>query len=143
VQSLIYKEADGNYRYREYMAVEITLIDPAVDTARELFQYLKEASLLNDSGDINDSEFYISVANSANPDVIVNENGNFPYEYKYGRKAGEIQEYVKIVPFSRSNISEDILSRLKVQLPFTYELIGEFNQTNPKTEILQENERIN
>ena len=138
-----YKGTDGEYRYREHMAAEITLIDPAVNTARELFEYLKDSSLLNESGNINDSEFYISVANTSNPAVIVNENGNFPYEYKYGRKAGEIQEYVKVVPFSRSNISEDILSRLKVQLPFTYELIGEFNQTNRKTTILMENEKIN
>ncbi len=138
-----YKEADGNYRYRNFMAEEITLIDPAVNTAKELFEYLKEHSLLNDTGDIKNSEFYISVPNTNNPEVKVNENGNFPYEYKYGREEGEIQEYVKVVPFSRSNISADILSRLKVQLPFTYELIGEFNKTNPKTAILQENEKIN
>jgi glutamate racemase len=138
-----YKESNGHYRYRKYMSSEIVLIDPAVNTARELYQYLNEASLLNESGDIKDSEFYISVANTENPKVIVNENGNFPYEYKYGRIAGEIQEYVKVVPFSRTNISEDILSRLKVQLPFTYELIGQFNKSSSKTDILQENEKIN
>jgi len=138
-----YKDAHGHFRYREHMSREITLIDPAINTARELFQYLKEASLFNNTGNIRNSEFYISVTNTANPKVIVNENGNFPYEYKYGRKAGEIQEYVKVVPFSRTNISDDILSRLKVQLPFTYELIGDFNQSNPKTEFLKENEKIN
>lgn len=137
-----YKEQD-EYRYRKHMAAEITLIDPAVNTARELFQYLKDASLLNDNGNIQDSEFFISVANIANPGVVVNENGNFPYEYKYGRKAGEIQEYVKMVPFSRTNISEDILSRLKIQLPYTYELIGKFSHNSPKTKILEDNEKIN
>jgi len=82
------------------------------------------------------------VANTNNPAVKVDENGDFPYEYKYGREEGEIQEYVKVVPFSQANISEDILSRLKLQLPYTYELIVSFNKNNPKTNIFQKHERI-
>jgi len=137
-----YKESDGNYRYREHMSQNINLIDPAVNTAKELFQYLKEVSLFNQDGEIKESEFYISVANTDNMGVVVDENGNFPYEYKYGREEGEIQEYVKVVPFSKSNISDDILSRLKLQLPYTYELIVNFNEANPKTQILKQNEKI-
>src|SRR5690606_22075593 len=104
-----YTDEEGNYRYRKFMDKDITLIDPAVNTAKELFEFLKGENLFNNEGDIKKSEFYSSVANTDNPNVQVNEQGNFPYEYKYGREEGEIQEYVKVVPFSRSNISDDIL----------------------------------
>lgn len=137
-----YQDEDGNYRYRHFMAEDIDLIDPAVNTALELFQHLKEEKLFNENGDINNSEFYISVPNRKNPNIIANEKGDFPYEYKYGRSEGEIQEYVKVVPFSRNSISGDILSRLEFQLPFTYELIEKFNSGNSKTEKLQKEDRI-
>ncbi len=121
-----YQEEDGPYRYRDLMAENIELVDPAVNTAAELFQYLKEETLFNENGDIENSEFFISVPNTDNPNVEVNEKGVFPYDYKYGRNEGEVQEYVKVVPFSKSNISADILSRLKFQLPFTYSLLEKF-----------------
>ncbi|PKD18663.1 Asp/Glu/hydantoin racemase [Salegentibacter salinarum] len=121
-----YQEEDGSYRYRQFMAKDIDLIDPAVNTALELFQHLKGEKLFNENGNIHNSEFYISVPNQDNPNIITNEKGNFPYEYKYGRSEGEIQEYVKVVPFSRRSISEDIFSRLEFQLPFTYNLIEKF-----------------
>lgn len=137
-----YTDEEGNYRYRKFMDKDITLIDPAVNTAKELFEFLKGENLFNNEGDIKKSEFYISVANTDNPNVQVNEQGNFPYEYKYGREEGEIQEYVKVVPFSRSNISDDILSRLELQLSFTYNLIREFNENGGKSKHLQANEKI-
>lgn len=137
-----YRDKDGNYRYRPFMAEDIQLIDPAVNTALELFQHLKKEKLFNKKGDISNSEFYISVPNKDNPNIKLNEKGDFPYEYKYGRSEGKIQEYVKVVPFSRNSISGDILSRLEFQLPFTYNLIEKFNSSNSKTERLQEEDRI-
>ncbi len=137
-----YKEEGGNYRYRNLMAAEIQLIDPAVNTALELFQFLKEEELFNNSGQINNSEFYISIPNRDNTGIQINDNGDFPYDYKYGRNEGEIQEYIKVVPFSRSSISEDILSRLEMQLPFTYKLIETFNAKNSKTALLKKEEKI-
>ncbi len=137
-----YKDENKNFRYRGLMAKNISLIDPALNTAKELFEHLKNEKLFNENGNIKDSEFYISVANRDNPDIALNDRGNFPYEYKYGREEGKIQEYVKVVPFSRSNISEDILIRLEDQLPFTYELIEEFNKENQKTLGLEKDEKI-
>ncbi|MGY5846959.1 glutamate racemase [Salegentibacter sp. HM20] len=137
-----YREKDGSYRYREFMAKEIDLIDPAVNTARELYEYLQLNELFNPSGEITDSEFYISLPNLSNPNVQLNEKGDFPYAYKYGRNAGEIQEYVKVVPFSRKSISNDILDRLETQLPFTFELIQKFNAVNSKTQFLEEDDKI-
>ena len=66
----------------------------AVDTAKELHAYLKAEKLFNPKGNIKNSEFYISVANKDNTNTIIDKDGRFPYDYKYGRSANEIQEYV-------------------------------------------------
>lgn len=137
-----YKGKDGNYLYRNMMAEDIKLIDPAVDTAKELHDYLKNEALFNPEGDIKDSEFYISVANKDNANNEIDEQGRFPYEYKYGRDAHNIQEYVKVVPFSRNNISYDILTRFQKQIPHVYQLMQNFNQKNPKAQHLDEKSKI-
>ena len=137
-----YKGKDGKYLYRNFMVENINLIDPAVDTAKELHEHLKQESLFNPNGDIKNSEFYISVANRDNKNAKIDEEGRFPYDYKYGRNVGEIQEYVKIVPFSRENISYDILTRFQKQIPHVYQLMQNFNQKNEKTKGLSEESKI-
>jgi len=132
---------NGQYVYRPYMAKQVKLIDPAVNTAKELYVYLGKSDLFN-NGDIMNSEFYISVPNVLNKNNIIDENGNFTYEYKYGRDAGHIQEYVKRVPFSRKSLSDDLIERLSKQIPFTFKLIESFDRTNPKTKFLTEKEKI-
>jgi hypothetical protein len=77
-----------------------------------------------------------------NPNILVDEDGNFLYDYKYGREENEIQQYVKRVPFSRRNISDDIALRLSDKIPFTYGLIKSFNSYNPKTRFLSQVERL-
>jgi len=137
-----YKTKDGEYVYKDLMAEKITLIDPAVNTAQELFVHLNNESLFNANGDINNSEFYISVVNDKNSNNIIDKNGRFPYDYKYGRIEGQIQEYVKVVPFSRKNISADILNRFEQQIPFVYDLMKNYNRNNEKTQNLKEKEKI-
>lgn len=137
-----YKDEEGNYLYRSFMAEHIQLVDPAVNTAKELYDYLNQKSLFNPNGKINDSEFYISVVNKDNKDNKVDENGRFTYDYKYGRNAGDIQEYIKVVPFSRDNISNDILMRFQEQIPYVFKLIKSFDQENEKTKDLSVNTKI-
>lgn len=133
---------DGNYIYRDLMAKDIVLIDPAEFVAMELHDALQKRNLLNNEGGVNSSEFYISVPNLDNKSVKVDSSGRFTYSYKYGRNAGEIQEYVKAVPFSRENISDDVISRLKSSIPETFDLIKSFNKDNIKVNDLPEFERI-
>ncbi|WP_027125301.1 glutamate racemase [Gelidibacter mesophilus] len=137
-----YKGVDGVYFYRALMAANVELIDPAVNTAKELYDYLKQEQLFNPDGDIKSSEFYISVANADNDNIVIDAEGNFPYDYKYGRKEGEIQEYVKMVPFSRTNISDDKLARVQEQIPYVYQLIQTFNKSNSKVKKMTEDEKI-
>ena len=134
--------ADGEYLYMEFMGQNIELIDPAENTAKELYEYLNQHSFFNPDGDIEDSEFYISIPNRDNPDVQTDQAGRFPYDYKYGRTAGEIQEYVKVVPFSRKNLSADVLTRIQDQMPYLYMLIQNFNENNHKTNSLEAIDRI-
>ncbi len=137
-----YQTQKGEFIYRKNMDKKIVLIDPAVNTAKELYEHLNASDLMNSTGDIHTSEFYISVTNGNNNENIINADGNFPYEYKYGREPRNIQEYVKVVPFSRANISSEILGRFQKQLPFVYKLIEEFNATNSKTSNLTKLEKI-
>jgi glutamate racemase len=135
-------QKEGDYIYRDFMAEDIAIVDPAVNVADELYVYMKEKNLFNPSGNIINSEFFISVPNTENENVQLDDNGRFPYDYKYGRIEGEIQEYVKVVPFSKNNISEETLERFKNSIPETYKLVEEFTRSNPKTEYLKEFAKI-
>ncbi|MEM9143613.1 MAG: Asp/Glu/hydantoin racemase [Bacteroidota bacterium] len=137
-----HRTADGGYRYRPFMAAQVALVDPALDTAKELFAHLKAESLFNTGGNMGQSEFYISVANRDNANNVIDSLGRFPYAFKYGRNAGEIQQYVKVVPFSRNTISKAILQRFKKQIPRVYELMETFNASNEKCNTLTEDDRI-
>lgn len=137
-----YRGNNDTYLYRDFMVENIRLVDPAVNTAKELHDYLKQEQLFNPNGNIKESEFYISVANKDNKNNTIDADGRFPYNYKYGRDEGEIQEYVKVVPFSRENISYDILTRFQKQIPYVYQLMQNFNNTNTKTKNLSEKSKI-
>lgn len=124
------------YVYRDVMNKEIVLIDPALNTAKELYEYLSKNDLFGDN-ELSKSEFYISVPNVQNKNIKLDSLGNFTFEYKYGRNAGSIQEYVKQVPFNKTNLHPDVIKMLKEKTPLVYKLITDFNQTNNKTEFLR------
>ncbi|MCK7529696.1 MAG: hypothetical protein MZV63_00840 [Marinilabiliales bacterium] len=65
--------------------------------AGQLYSHLSAKAFSMDSSAAG-SEFYISVPNALNRKARLREDGSFTYEYKYGRQAGDIQEYVKVVP---------------------------------------------
>ncbi len=118
-------QEQGLYVYRPCMAAEIVLVDPAIHTARELYEHLEARQLLADNR-LAQSAFFISVPNRDNPAVVVDAAGNFTWDYKYGRRAGEIQEYVKCVPFSRETVPLETQKRLQRSIPKTHELIELF-----------------
>lgn len=136
-----YKEGD-KYIYRKVMSKNVFLIDPAHNTAIELFEHLTRKKFFNNS-DLSLSEFYISVPDRNNKNCIIDSSGNFTVDYKYGRNAGYIQEYVKYVPFSKITLSQETIRMLSSQIPFTFELIKSFNAINPKLDFLSEQVKIN
>lgn len=132
---------NGKFIYNDYIAEHIDFIDPALYTAKELYEYLGEKSLFNNDK-IENSEFYISVPNTENQSIVIDDNGRFTYDYKYGREVNEIQQYVKRVPFSKNNIPSSVFERLEQKIPYTYSLIKKFNQNNSKTDHLSLEERL-
>ena len=129
-------------RYRHLLAEKVTLIDPAINTAKELHDYLYSSQTFNPSADMaTQSEFYISVPNVLNANIKTEADGRFTYDYKYGRTAGQLQEYIKVVPFSTANIPADVRDRLRKQIPNTFELIRNFAK-NPKTNFMTPQERL-
>ncbi|MEC3881053.1 glutamate racemase [Parapedobacter sp. 10938] len=133
---------NGEYVYRRLMAPQIQLIDPAENVAVELHNHLAENARFNPSGSMDSSEFYIAVPNTHNNHVQTDGKGHFTYAYKYGRNVGEIQEYVKVVPFSKANIPAETLGRMGDQIPETFELIRIFNNTSDKTATFPATDRI-
>ncbi|CAH8283446.1 hypothetical protein EV196_102404 [Mariniflexile fucanivorans] len=113
-----------------------------LNTAKELYEYLNQKSLFNPDGNIKKSEFYINVANKHNTNNKIDAEGRFPYNYKYEKNVGEIQKYVKIVPFRRANISNDILTRFQTQKPTIYKLMQTFNETSNKVNFLEKKDKI-
>ncbi|MFN8612738.1 MAG: Asp/Glu/hydantoin racemase [Vulcanimicrobiota bacterium] len=130
-------------RYKGLIADQVVLIDPSVNTARELYTYLHEQKLENSSGSLDNAEFYISVPNPEVRGVQLEANGGrFTYDYKYGRTAGQDLAYVRNTPFSKANISEDVAARLRSQIPAVFRLIQHFDQSSPKTAYLKPAERL-
>lgn len=62
---------------------------------------------------LSESDLYIAVPNRDNKKNIINESGKFPYAYKYGRTAGNLQEYVKRIPKTQGTIDTISLKEYK------------------------------
>ncbi len=141
LNELYHYKKNGKYIYRDFMVENVHLIDPAVNVAAELYAYLKEENLLNTSKKSPASEFYITVPNTDNPEIKI-ENSNFPYDYKYGRNAGQIQQYIKTVPFSKNNIPAETIERLKTGIPTSYKRITDFSRNSKKTKLIPNKDKI-
>jgi glutamate racemase len=137
-----YKEGE-QYRYKHLLAEEVLLIDPAYNTAAELYDYLYGQKLFSVNGSMLNTEFYISVPNRAASGVQTEADGTrFTYDYKYGRNPGETAQYVLNTPFSRQNIPSDVADRLAKQIPEVWKLIKHFNDKNQKTRALKPEDRL-
>ncbi|GGH02698.1 hypothetical protein GCM10007415_43510 [Parapedobacter pyrenivorans] len=135
-------QRNGAYVYRHVMRREIHIIDPAENVAAELYGYLADASRFNPQGSMDSSEFYITVPNKHNNRIKTDEQGRFTYAYKYGRNVGEIQEYVKVVPFSRSTIPGETIDRMGETIPETFRLIQAFSDNHVKIHPVPVKDRI-
>ncbi len=128
-----YKDQHNKYIYKHLLADHIEIVDPSIYVAQELYAALKQNNLFGNGSDMwNQSEFFISVPNTDNSDVLLDEIGRFTYDYKYGREEGNIQEYVKVVPFDKTNVSMETLHRLEKLVPNTFKLIKNFSRNSDK-----------
>ncbi len=104
-------QENGEYIYRSLIAEDQIQVNPAPVVAVLLYAHLADKNLLNNTG-LSASEFHVSVPNVLNRKVELRDDGSFTSDYKYGRKADDLQEYVRAAPFSRTSIPAEILSRL-------------------------------
>lgn len=117
-----YRQADM-YPYRDLIAPDVEIIDPALETARELYYTLLKDSLLTHRIGQSNAQFYLSVPRKdpENPQRI-DSSGRFTYEYKYGRMPGLFEKDIEIVPFSSDNIDSLTIERLR-SLRYTWPLL--------------------
>lgn len=111
-----------NEEYDQMIDADIQFVDPSEALAMELYEFLRSNDLWGDSKN-EDSQFYISVPNPLLAENTINEKGEFPYDYKYGRTLNSNLQYVKVVPFSDEWINETIQSRMKSNIPYTHKMI--------------------
>jgi hypothetical protein len=137
---------DGNEPYKDLIFEQISFVDPAELTARELYESLADAGLLiSKSGEsiLTTDEFYISVPNVSLSDVKLAVGGGFSYEYKYGRVPSNFAvEYVKRVPMSRVNLSLTARESIKSSMPNVWKRLVTFSQRSPRTRGLPASARI-
>ncbi|UCH95310.1 MAG: aspartate/glutamate racemase family protein [Candidatus Aminicenantes bacterium] len=110
-------------KYDKIIPDRIILVDPAESLAVELYNHLKQNRLLCSNCSNEDSAFYISVPNPLLVENQVDEDGEFPFSYKYGRFINKGLEFVKRVPFSRQWIKEEVLNRIKDKMPEVYKMV--------------------
>ena len=102
------------YPYRDLIAPDVEIIDPALETARELYYTLLKDNLLTYRLGQSNAQFYLSVSRKDpdNPQRL-DSLGRFTYEYKYGRMAGLFAQDIDIVPFSADNIDSLTIERFR------------------------------
>ncbi len=117
-----YQDNSG-YRYHDYLAKEVALIDPSYETAKEAYVALRAMNLAQETTKKQENAFFITIPNRSLSEVQLQEDGWFTYQYKYGRQAGESKKYVRHVPFDTNNISSATYQRIHAALPNAYRQI--------------------
>ena len=114
-----------NYLYRDIIAPDFTFIDPAIYTAIECYNSLRQDKLLALKTTDTKLDAYISVPAYGLPFEKIDNEGNLTYDFKYGREVGTEDVTTLFVPFSRRYINSDNLKRIEARLPYSYKLINE------------------
>lgn len=126
VEELRNYSVDGKRVYKDVLAESVNFIDPAVFTAIECYQALREDKNLALRTVDGKVDAYISVPSyGLSPDCL-DENGNLAYSFKYGREYGTEDITTVFVPISRKYVSKENLNRLEALVPYSY---NEINKT--------------
>jgi Glutamate racemase len=114
---------NGKYPYKEIIADDFFFVDPAVYTAIECYNTLREDGNLALRITPMEVRAYISVPSTSLDPMHLTEDGKLTHEFKYGRETGTEDITTKQVPFSKTNIDENNLQRIEQLLPYSYSLI--------------------
>jgi len=116
-------KVEGQYLYKHLIADDFLFIDPAVYTAIECYMTLREEGNLALRIGEQRVNGYISVPDGFLDGKYLTSDEKLTYEFKYGRDVDSQIIATKQVPFSKSNIDSNNLLRIKLLLPYSYELI--------------------
>ncbi|HZH71545.1 MAG TPA: hypothetical protein VFD91_03550 [Mariniphaga sp.] len=116
---------DDEFVYREYLNDSIILIDPAINTAKEVHEYLLTNNLLNKNTQKQPDQFYISVPDLFCEVAETDSSENFTYEYKYNRNVNHVYD-TRHVPMGNNSVNHEVLNRIEKQMPEIYERIINF-----------------
>jgi glutamate racemase len=120
------RELKQTVRYGYLLSDSIYIIDPALNTAKELYSYLAREGLTDTRNlkRLEESRFFVSVPNQFNPGTEIASDNRFTYEYQYKkRKINELKDYTLIVPLTSQLISDEQMNLIQKKLPFTSKLI--------------------
>ena len=121
-----YRDKDGKLVYEGLIHPEFEFIDPAVFTALECYNTLREDNNLALNTTEGKFEGYISVPAYGLPSECLDSDGNLSYDFKYGREHATEDITTVFVPFSKRYLDEQTLQRIENMLPLSYEKIKQF-----------------
>jgi hypothetical protein len=121
-----FRDKDGKLVYEGLIHPDFEFIDPAVFTALECYEALREDNNLALNTVEGAFEGYISVPAYGLPADCLDADGNLSYNFKYGREHATEDITTVFVPFSRRYLDEETLARIENMLPASYAKIKKF-----------------
>jgi glutamate racemase len=116
-----FRDQDGNQPYRDLIASQVTLIDPGLLTAKQLYRQLFIQRLLVRGDSKNPptvERIYLSVPAPSLAGSSLTPDGGLTNDYKYGRNAGKPEiEDTRYVPLSKALLPVSLFELLKSNCP--------------------------
>jgi len=124
IEELKAYNVDNVYPYRDLISDDMVFIDPALYTAIECYNTLRQDGNLALRTTDTEVSAYISVAAPELASECLTPDGKLTYDFKYGRETGGEDVTTKQVPFSHDNIDANNLQRIERLLPYSFSLIA-------------------
>ncbi len=116
-----HSDADGRKPYARLVAPKLKQVNPAAWTAEALWRSLHGAKMMADAKSLTRDLFFVSVPNPAWPGVGLAADGSLTYEYKYGRKPGQVgREDTINVPLTADMLPAPTARLVREKLPLTW-----------------------
>ncbi|MDR1746938.1 MAG: aspartate/glutamate racemase family protein [Tannerella sp.] len=116
-------QKDGQFIYKPLIAEDFEFIDPALFTAKECYEALRNSDQLIAEEQTNSVNAYISVPSPELPADKLDRDGSLIYTFKYGRTPGKEEQTTVFVPFSRQVVGNEVMQRLELLVPESFKLI--------------------
>jgi glutamate racemase len=111
--------------YSSLIAPEVTFVDPAEWTARELFRTLASARLRSRSLPTEPDLFFLSIPNPLRKDLPLTPEGGLQKDFKYGRETGALdREDTVNAPLRRNDLPAVGRKLVEGRLPAVWKSMG-------------------